>query len=319
MMRQLCVILLICALMLPLAAQEATPSPDAASLAVMTFTLQTRPLSGIVPVEWDVMLPGTAVRDAYTYLVHLHIPDTPVEQAVLPLLATMNLNALPAASSTIAGQLLEWSVYLLRYEVEQAPLRVALAVSAIGDDTIIIGLQSTPADFDALYDDLFLPALDVFGLEPAAIRASLHLPALDPLDLPEFQIRTLAPAGWLSVNPGSFLRATDATDLTTLLIQSSDDLSGEQFAALLLQQLNLTVQLPEQPDQFAGVHLNWSLFEIQLAMQPDTVVLQLAYAQDEQRSYLVALFSTAQESASLRAEILLPILSSTRPASDQSE
>lgn len=311
-MRMLCAALLICCLTMPLAAQEVTPSADALPLPVMTFTLQTSPLSGIIPAEWDALVPGTAVRDAYTYLVHLHIPDTPIDQAVLPLLATMNLSALPADSSTIRGQFVEWSVYLLRYQAQQTPLWVALALASIGDDTYIIGLQTTPDEFDRLYDDLFLPALDVFGLDPAAIRERLQLPALDPLDLPEFRLVTLAPAGWRSVNPGSFLRATDANDLTTLIIQSSDDLSAEQFALLLLQQLNLSVQLPVQPDTFASAYLNWSLVEIQLEIQPVPVVLQLAYAQDDRLSYLVALFSTAEESASLRAAILLPILSSTR-------
>jgi hypothetical protein len=300
---------------LPLSAQEVTATPEQSILQLLPFTLENSELIGVVPAEWDTVVPGTAVRDDTTYILHLYIPDTSLEEAVIPLLATMNLDTLPAESEVFQGQVFTWTLYRIRYQPDASipPLDVLLATTAHANDHYVIVLQTTTDDLPMLYEQAFLPALDVFGMPLDALRATLNLPAFGSVDISVYAINALVPSNWVEVNPGSYLRAIDSTDITTLLIQTSEDLSAEEFVLLLLQQLGISTTIPDETMKFSGDVLDWQLFEVLLSTEPFDVILHVAFAEDRDRSYLVALLAPAEEGVSLRATILLPVLTGISP------
>ena len=299
-----------------------TSEPDTADeieLAIfeMPFT-EDETIHGVLPSEWDEIQPGAAIRieeegENLTYVLHLAIPDTTVSEAIEPLLAPLELDELPDPSDDYPGLYFVWTLYDVSYEPEQLDgesLSVIIATAEDDFGAYIIVLQSVPDEIDDLYDRVLLPALDTFGLSQEEIVTYLELEDFTRVEIPEFEMSADVPTAWVNVNPGAFMRGATDTDFTTLLIQTSEDLSEREFADLLRESIGITLDLPDDGDLYTLENFDWLVYEIEFDAQGSEVTLVIATASDDNFTYMVALLAVSEEADVLRYDIFLPILES---------
>lgn len=296
---------------------EATPEPE---IPLIPFTLETPRISGLRPVGWDELTPGTYVRDDgqnLTYLLHLSDPAGNREENLPPLLESIGQEALPEIREIITGAALEWDVYEISYTPKtlETELAVMLAIAETDNALHFIFLQTIPAEAEELREAVFLPALDAYGLPLPELYESLGFAPLQAINIPEFDLVSAAPTEWQLVNIGSYMRQRTQSDSTTLILQTSPDLSAGEFGSLLLESLGLSAELPEEFSRIEAAQLTWMLYEIEVTAQGQTLVFQIALAEDDVYSYLVVLLSAEEEAAELRETVLIPILQATFRAS----
>lgn len=288
------------------------------AVTLTSFTLESVALSGVRPQGWEALEAGSYIDpdNPTNYLLHWVRPQSSLDEALAPLLPTMNRTALPPSSGTVQGEQFRWTLYPLVYALPDAPNEPILVDLAVAQDergVYIVIFQASPSDYWRLRSALFLPALEFFGAPLTRIEAALGARSLPTVTLPEFALQTVVPPSWENVQPGSYMRQDTPQDITTLIVQSSPDLSAEDFALLLLEQLQLGAELPPVDTTYAGQALDWTLYQVPVRAPEGAALFQIATAEDEARSYLVVLLSTAEEAASLREALLLPVLDATRP------
>jgi hypothetical protein len=298
-----------------------TPIPDEhiITTVLMPFTMavEDTEISGVLPAEWDMIQAGTAIRNDNdginaTYILHLFMPDTTIDEAIEPLLAPLELEALPEESTIYEGQHFTWKLYDVSYSPPQLEGDVLqVMITAAADDTAayIIILQTYPDEFDSLYETILQPAMDTFGLPLAAINAYLGIPEFTTVEIEGFAIEADVPTSWQNVNPGAYMRGADETDFTTLLIQTSPNLGEREFADLLRERLRIPADLPETGETLALDNFNWTVYRMDFEAQGAAVTLHIATVSDEERTIMVALLSLTEEADTLMQTILLPILS----------
>jgi len=304
-----------------------TPSPPPettqeapSALSLEAFSMPPNGIRGIAPVAWDELQPGTYIRDDAadintTYIVYIANPGLTVAEAIEPLLAPLQLESLPESSGAYAGGAFDWTLYDVIYtpaELDGEALRVTLAIAESDDSVTIIVLQGQPQEFDALLETVLTPALDVFGLPLEDINTYLGIPSLTTRTIEAYDIEAQIPSDWREVNPGAYMRAQDAEDFTTLLVQSSPDLDERDFAALLLETLDMDVDLPDKGDAIDSDSLMWTHYRLDFEAQDVPVTMQIATASDDDRTYMVALLSDGAEAEVLYDEVLLPVVTSIR-------
>jgi hypothetical protein len=302
-----------------------TPIPDEyiITTVLMPFTMEVEDteISGVLPAEWDMIQAGTAIRNDNdginaTYILHLFMPDTTINEAIEPLLAPLELEALPDKEfMTYESQQFTWTIYIVRYEPPQLEgdiLQVTLATAEADEGTYIIVLQTYPQEFAGLYLRVFEPAMDTFGLPLADIDTYLSTPEFITVEIEEFNIAADIPIRWQNVNPGAYMRGTDETDFTTLLIQTSPDLGEREFANLLRERLRIPTELPEIGEMLALANFNWTVYRMDFEAQGAAVTLHIATVSDEERTIMIALLSLTDEADTLLQTILLPILSNIK-------
>jgi hypothetical protein len=295
------------------------PDEDVSTMVLMPFTIAVgeTEISGVVPADWDVIQAGIAIRDNgdginATYILHLFMPDTTLDEALEPLLAPLQLEALPEVSTDYEGQQFTWKLYDVSYsppQLEGEALQVLIATAEDDTAAYIIVLQTYPDEFGLLYETMMQPAMDTFGLPLADINAYLGIPEFTTERIPQFNIQADVPTNWQNVNPGAYMRGTDETDFTTLLIQTSPDLGEREFADLLRERLRIPDELPETGETLALDNYNWTLYRMDFEAQGAAVTLHIATTNAEGRTIMVALLSLTDEADTLMQAILLPILS----------
>jgi hypothetical protein len=298
-----------------------TPIPDEYNftMVLMPFTMMVEDteISGVLPADWDMIQVGTAIRNDNdginaTYILHLFMPDTPLDEAMEPLLALLELQALPEESTTYEGQHFTWTLYEVIYEPPQLQgdsLRVLIAATEDDEGAYIIILQTYPDEFGTLYETVMQPSLETFGLPLADINAYLGIPEFTTVEIEGFSIEADVPTSWNNANPGAYMRGTDETDFTTLLIQASPDLGERDFAALLHERLHIPVELPETGETLELDNFNWTLYRMDFDAQGTAVTLHIATTTVDETTIMVALLSATDEAHTLLQTILLPILS----------
>lgn len=304
-------------------AQEATPeaTPETEpEISLTPFSLAAPRISGLHPVGWDEFQPGTYIRNDglnLTYLLHLSTPGAESDDVLPQLLESIVQAALPDEFQAFSGETFDWEVYQMSYTPVgfDQELAVLLALAETDAALHIILLQTTPEESMALQETVFIPALQAYGLPLPQIYERLGLAPLEAVTITEFDVHTAVPVGWEEVNPGSFLRASFQGDITTLLVQTSPDLSAEAFGLLLLERLGIGAALPEEPDTVQAEDLTWSLYTLEVRSQGQRLIFYVALAEDGQYAYLVVLLSTAEEAETLRETIMVPVLRTTNRAS----
>jgi hypothetical protein len=323
-MRKLLIFLLLLFLLaIPTIAQEATEETPAELIQLAAFTLSNINMSGIYPADWDEIQVGAYIRNGgdsnTTYILHLAQTHSSLEALIAPILSALQLEELPEASATYDTSVFAWTLYKVAYspaELEGETLFVDIATAEIDDAVYLILLQSNPDEYEILHEQVFLVALDAFGLPLETIIAEYHIPTLENITLSKFGIETAIPIDWQEVASGSYMRAENQQDITTLLIQTSPDLQAEAFAELLLERLGLPVQLPETDTIYETDNWLWSLYLIEVNAQGGLpVTFQIAIAQDEQFAYLVVLLSFNEEAEGLRETVIFPVLDATQALS----
>ena len=115
-------------------------------------------LSGMRPVDWSEPAPGTFSRGLTatdsTSLALLALPFS-ADEALTRLAAQVGASEAPAVVDRFETNGLEWQIY--RTEIQGAVMDVALAPS--GDTSLLVLLTSGAAERDALFEQVFVPAV----------------------------------------------------------------------------------------------------------------------------------------------------------------
>jgi pimeloyl-ACP methyl ester carboxylesterase len=122
---------------------------------------------------------------------------------------------------------------------------------------------------------------------------------------------SVVPEGWTDVGQGIFARQRDAED-PTLLAQQSALVSAEDVLASLLPQLRLT-ETPQSVGTHQGDTLEWTLYQVDVALGEGEVAVDLALSDEEGTTYIVLLQSAPDEHDALYASIFLPTLNAFAP------
>lgn len=124
-------------------------------------------------------------------------------------------------------------------------------------------------------------------------------------DLFGAELRGLAPQGWEEVSTGIFARQLTVLDQTALLQQAAPGVSAEQFLDVLAEQLGL-----EERPELATTHQAgerdrmWDLYEA----EAQGALVDIGLAQVTGVTYVVVLFSHADERETLYETVFLPAL-----------
>jgi len=313
--------------LMPIMAQESTPEatpestpPAEPEMTLVPFTLVSPSISGLRPADWREASPGVYLREDgqnTTYLVHLSEPDSTREELLPSLLESIGQDALPDESELVSGEAFDWEVYQMFYIPEgfEEEFSVFIAFAETETAVHVILLQTPIDEADMLREMVFDPALENYGLPLSEIYAGLGLIPLEAVTVSDFDLQTAIPAEWQEVNPGSFVRAHFQGDITTLLIQTSPDLSAEEFGVLLLERLGIATEFPEQSEMFETEYLTWTLYTFEVDAEGQLLTFQFALAEDDTYAYLAVLLSTAEEADVLEENLFLPILQATYRAS----
>jgi hypothetical protein len=304
-------------LSLSASAQEATPeiTAEAEALRLRPFTLEIGDVSGAAPADWTELQAGSYIRDDgeadQTYILHISAEGASLAELIDPFLEAYGLESLPESSESHESTLFTWSIHSFDYTPIDTDLllRVDIGIAEAENRVYVVILQGFPEENEFLHAEVFIPAMDYFGLPLELIQEALGYESLSPLRLDSFGIETLYPLMWQEVNVGSYMRMEDENDLTTIIIQSSPDLEATAFAELLLETIGLPPELPESSESYEGSTLTWAIYEIDY----QGYKLLLATAEDENLAYLVVMLCSAEEAESLRASLLVPVLDATKP------
>lgn len=292
-------------------AQE-TPVP------VALANLPTSPYYFLAPSEWTSPQAGVYIREDgalnSSYLLVLSYADNSIEAVLTNLLPSLQQTQVPKPAGQIESQWAVWTVYAMTYLLPENPnevLIVDIAVTEREGTVYLLLLQTNPTDYTQFQKEVFQVAVESFGQSREALNAALGQGLLESITIPDFRLRTLIPRDWAEVNTGAYMRQSSPSDATTLLLQSSPDLSPIQFANLFLERLSLL--LPSAYTEYDSPYLAWSIYVQDLDLPDSPVRLYLAIAQDREQSYLVSLLAPLSEAESLYTAYYLPILDAVQP------
>jgi hypothetical protein len=136
--------------------------PDTTTLALEPFVDEERGFRGLVPTGWQSLAPANMVRASSaidpTYFVLAAEPGA-ADELYARLAAQMGLDPDAQAISEAELGSLAWSFY--RFEVQGYPLDLALAEDE--SKAYFVLLVSAADEHQALYDQLFLPAVEAMS------------------------------------------------------------------------------------------------------------------------------------------------------------
>ncbi|MEL6524432.1 MAG: hypothetical protein AAFQ07_01870 [Chloroflexota bacterium] len=281
------------------------------------FTLDAPIISGVAPIGWETLSTGNYVRDSEndgnTYILHFANNQQTIEESLAPILTAFEQDSLPTESTTLVTSAFEWTLYTFTYTAPDSdqPLQVDIATTTNENTSFVIVMQTTPEAYTELHETIFLSSVQVFGLPQDDIRVAMGISALTPITVQQYGIDTAYPDGWQAVNPGSWSRGDLQEDPTTLIVQTSSDLSARAFRDLFAEQLAITTE--GQGDTYNAPNRDWRIFTVTVSAQGIPLTWQIASAEDNQFAYLVVLLTHSDEAEALRESVLLPVLDATNP------
>lgn len=143
---------------------EIEPVPFAVPMSVAEielepFTAEELTISGVAPAGWTEARPGVFARASSAVdpagLVHDVVP-VDAETLLAAIVQQLGLDANPESAGQRQANDLTWTLY----SVEVGGIAVDLALAEHGDITLLVVLQVPANERDALYDAVFLPAID---------------------------------------------------------------------------------------------------------------------------------------------------------------
>jgi hypothetical protein len=195
------------------------------------------------------------------------------------------LAEMPAPTGERPANGLTWSLYT--FEAQGVPRDLAVAESQAG--ILVLVVRSAVDERDALHERVFLPMVDALVLlaaeTQAAESASTAEMELVPLNNAAMGIRGLVPTGWTEARPGTYARASSASDITVLLLQAAP-VSAQDLLATLSSQLGLSAP-PESTGERKANGLVWALYEVVI----EDVYRDIALAEQDGRAFIVVLRS----------------------------
>ncbi len=204
--RLLGIALLVFAVALPLAAQDTialVPHSDAA------YEVET-----VVPEGWTnagngIFMRASSATDT-TLIAQQAAPLAP-EALLNAILPQLQLTEAPEAVGTHQGAVLEWTLYQVDVQIPTATLKVALALANASGKTYLVLLQTSPDDYEALHEAVFLPTLD--ALAPLVEATDEAVPYV--VEAVTFENGDVTLAGTLTLPP------TDGTHPVVVLVTGS--------------------------------------------------------------------------------------------------
>ncbi len=163
--RLMAFVVLVC-LLLPALALAQTDTPPAAPTLV-AFSDPAYNLQGVIPDGWTKAGPGIYVRGSSAGDVTLlALQSAPTDVATIwpALLPQFGLEDVPESSGSYATPAFDWSLYQFDVTAGAVTVRVALALAEQDGSSYIALLQTTPDEYELLYDSVFLPVLDALTL-----------------------------------------------------------------------------------------------------------------------------------------------------------
>lgn len=301
-------------------AQEATPEVTETpqdDIEFFAFTIPDIEVSGIAPQGWEQIQVGSYVRNQYgentTYLLHIASNENSLDDVLAPILDAFSQEALPDENQVYTTDFHGWTLYTFEYSPypdSNDSLAVDIATATTGNLSLVLIFQTTPDEYASLHESVFLASLEYYGADLATIEASLGFGDMIPVDIDFFGIETLTPLNWENVNIGSYTRGDLQTDPTTLILQTSSDLSESEFRDLFLEQLDLSIS--GDGESYASDYLDWTIHTADIDLDGTLLTWQIATAGDDTYAYLVVLFSFTEDVDDLRESVLIPVLNATR-------
>ncbi len=128
-------------------------------------------VSSVVPADWQDLGSGIYSRgtppDDLALIAIQSAPAT-VDQLWTSLLPQFALTEVPEVTGEHSSDRFDWTLYRFDVKAGEAVIAVELALAPDDGTTHLLLLQSEPADFEVLREQVLLPAIDAFAvLEPA--------------------------------------------------------------------------------------------------------------------------------------------------------
>lgn len=131
---------------------------------------------------------------------------------------------------------------------------------------------------------------------------------LVPVRNPGFGIKSVAPADWIEAQPGQYVRNSTPEDPTALL-QQAGQVSAAEITGSILESMGM-----EDFDESSEYETSMFTWEIHRIEDPEiNVVISLALAEGEDRTYIMLLQSTPDEHAELYEAVFIPALDALEP------
>jgi hypothetical protein len=135
---------------------------EGGEIALEPYTNEEMGYSSVIPSGWNELDPGIVARGNPaidpTILAQLSSPNETAEEFLSQILANLGVAALPETPARVMdSDALSWSLYLISGDPTTA---VALAESET--TTYIVAMKSAGDEFDALADELLVPAIMAF-------------------------------------------------------------------------------------------------------------------------------------------------------------
>lgn len=134
---------------------------------------------------------------------------------------------------------------------------------------------------------------------------------LTPYENEGYGFTSVVPEGWTDIGQGVYAQDEDAGNMV-LLAQQSAPLSPDDILTSLLPQLALE-EVPESVGTHSGGELEWTLYAVEVAVPPATVMVDIALANADGVSYIILLQAPTSEYDALHTEIFLPVLDAFAP------
>jgi uncharacterized protein len=144
---------------------------------VMAQDIERRPVedelfgvSSVVPADWQDLGGGAYARGTPPQdlaLVAIQAAPASIEQVWSSLLPQFALSQVPEVTAEYRTDLFDWTLYRFSVQLGEVVISAELALAEQDGVTQLVLLQSDPADFDTLREQVLLPAVDAFApLEP---------------------------------------------------------------------------------------------------------------------------------------------------------
>lgn len=148
----------------PLSAQESTP--EATDLILEAVADEQFRLQSVVPTGWEAIGNGLYVRGNDTNdaaLMALQSAPLSPDELLNALLPQLALTEAPTPVGEYQTPLFDWTLYQVDVAAPTYTVRVNFAITSADGVTYTVFVQSTDMEAAALYDALFIPALDAFA------------------------------------------------------------------------------------------------------------------------------------------------------------
>jgi len=298
---------------------------EATEVVLEPFTDEERGFSGLVPAGWTELAPANLARGSSAIdLTYFVLEATPGAAAELLGNLAGQLGLDPALEPVATAEVgnFTWGFYTFELQGNTADL----ALAEDGEKAYFVFLISAPDEHDALYDQLFLPAVE--AMAPLAAETAAEAEdegtgeveiTLVPFTSEAFGISGVVPEGWAEAAPGMYARGANATDPTVLIQKSYPGTTLDQINAALLPQLGLE-ELPESVGSHESTAFTWDLYTIEVeAPGVGMFMVEIAQFETDAAAYMVLLQALADdyETNLYHEAIFLPTVDALAPLSDE--